>query len=473
MSFESNTDISQSGARQEERIEGRTLYVNIPGHDPFSVERFGGNVRDNRALSSDMHLPQYTLEDKDSRLPGPGLDRVGGAPTGQAVDTSRSQFFVSPNGNDHNSGSADQPWQTIQKGAKSATPGSVVNVMPGEYRGQVNVTVSGNERDGFVTFRSTVPGGAVLNLSGERGGGNETAGFKIQNRNYIEVSGFEIKNLKGTNSDSTPNGVLISGGSSHIRLTGLDIHHIENNINRKSNAHGISVYGDGKDAASASRDIVIANNKLHDLKLGASEAIVINGNVENFTIANNRLTRLNNIGIDVAGFEGTSRGALDQPRQGIISGNYLSDIDSRGNPAYGGARAAGGIYVDGGTRVTISGNTVERANIGIELASEHKGRTTSSVTVSGNLLKHNTMSGISLGGAERTNGGATGNLIENNRLIENDTDRTGSGEIAFQNFVTNTTIRGNKLVSGGVFISNEARIADSNKIYDNQMSGPS
>ncbi len=434
--------------------------------DSFTAERMGGGAGDVAArlntLPSNADFEAKRILPPFEVVQGRQRDR------GQAQDDSRAQFFVATNGDDRNPGTADRPWQTIQKGARSATPGSVVNVMPGEYHGQVNVTVSGNERDGFITFRSAVPGKAVLDLKDERAVAGDPAGFRIDGKQFVEVSGFEIRNLRARATDATPNGVLVTGGSNQIRLNGLDIHHIENTVSSKGNAHGISVYGNGTTAATAARDIVIENNRLHDLKLGWSEALVINGNVENFRISNNSVYRVDNIGIDVAGFEGVSRGSLDQPRRGLITGNHVSDVDSKNNPAYKGERAAGGIYVDGGTTITISGNKVERANIGIELASEHKGRTTSNVQVTGNLIRNSTMAGIILGGSDRlSNGGSIDNVVQNNRFENNDTDKTGAGEIAFQNNAIRNTITGNTLITSGTFFSGSAA---GNNVRDNQLS---
>lgn len=412
----------------------------VQSYDPYGVERFGGRVNQNAP-----HVSRNDALVSSNILPHLQVSREQAS-----VDDGRRQYFVDPRGSDRNPGTADLPWKTIQKGARSAAPGSVVNVMPGEYHGQVNVTVSGNERDGFITFRSAVPGQAVLDLRTEKVSEDDAAGFKIHDGKFIELSGFEIRNLRASRADATPNGVLVTGASGNIRLNNLDIHHIENNINRNSNAHGIAIYGNN---STALHNIIVSNNKLHDLKLGASEALVVNGNVENFQITANNLYRLNNIGIDVVGFEGVLKGKLDQPRRGLISENFVTDIDSRGNPAYGRSRGAGGIYVDGGTSITISGNRVERANIGIELASEHHNRTTSSIVVSDNVLKDNTLAGLILGGSDRTNGGASNILIERNQLINNDTDRTDTGEIGFQNHVTNTRIINNKIVTRGRFTS--------------------
>ncbi|MEZ4605323.1 MAG: hypothetical protein R2865_00550 [Deinococcales bacterium] len=55
--------------------------------------------------------------------------------------------------------------------------------------------------------------------------------------------------------------------------------------------------------AGASKDILIQNNTLEYLKLGASEALVINGDVSDWQVIGNTVRYANNIGIDAIGFE--------------------------------------------------------------------------------------------------------------------------------------------------------------------------
>ena len=68
----------------------------------------------------------------------------------------------------------------------------------------------------------------------------------------------------------------------------------------------------------------------------------------------------NNIGIQIViGFEHTAPDpAVDQARDGVVSGNLVYNITSRGNPAYGNDENSDGIYVDGGTRVLIEQNVM-------------------------------------------------------------------------------------------------------------------
>lgn len=58
------------------------------------------------------------------------------------------------------------------------------------------------------------------------------------------------------------------------------------------------------------------------MKLGLSEVIAVNGNIDSFEVTNNKVHDNNNIGIALIGHEGVSPvAALDQARSGIIRNN--------------------------------------------------------------------------------------------------------------------------------------------------------
>ena len=138
---------------------------------------------------------------------------------------------------------------------------------------------------------------------------------------------------------------------------------------------------------------------MHHLKTGSSESLVVNGNVTNFRITHNVVHDNNNIGIDVIGFERTAPDpAVDQARDGVVSGNLVYNIHSRGNPAYQNDVNSDGIYVDGGTRILIEQNVMHDVDFGIELASEHKDRATSYILARNNLIYHCHTAGVSIGG---------------------------------------------------------------------------
>jgi len=227
------------------------------------------------------------------------------------------------------------------------------------------------------------------------------------------------------------------GSGSHIELLKNNVHHIEQTFDGRDapghgdNGFGIAVYG--TDAKMPITDLIIDGNEVHHLKTGSSESLVVNGNVTNFRITHNVVHDNNNIGIDVIGFERTAPDpAVDQARDGGVSGNLVYNIHSRGNPAYQNEENSDGIYVDGGTRILIEQNVIHDDDFGIELASEHKDRATSYITARNNLIYHCHTAGVSIGGYAPERGHTDHSTVVNNTLYDNDTSGTGSGEFQMQ-----------------------------------------
>jgi hypothetical protein len=359
--------------------------------------------------------------------------------------------FVSPTGRDTNPGTLAAPWKTIQKAANTAKAGDNVFVRAGIYKEKVQINVSGTATAPitFANYKSEKP---VIDLTGVTPGSDLSAMIRIPSRSYVTVKGFELRNFRTTDESRVPVGILVDGACKGVKLIGNKIHHIEQNNavegNFDANAHGIAVYGT---SATAVDGLVIDANEVSFLRLGASEAIAINGNVTNFTVSKNSVHDCNNIGIDVIGYEGTnSNRSLDRARNGLIVANTVYNIDSSKNPAYGGsftsgggALAAAGIYVDGGTNVVIERNQILGCNYGVELASEWADGKTDLITVRDNLIRHNHLAGITLGGYDEERGSTENCNIVNNTIYQNDTTASWCGQIQFQFYAKNNTFKNN------------------------------
>ncbi len=384
-------------------------------------------------------------------------------------------FYVSTTGNDANPGTSSAPWRTISKAARTVGPGSTVYVRGGVYSERVVLNVSGSTLGGYIQFQSYPGETAIVDGTGVTmpiPGNTPTGLFQITNRSYVVVQGFEIRNYKTTSANLFPAGISITGTGDHIQIRHNKIHDIDNAYcdlsTEPCGAHGLAVYGTG--APNSINNLMIDGNELYNLILGQSESMTINGNVQYWSVTNNIVHDNNNIGIDAIGFEQTSPDpAYDQARDGYISGNLVYNISDNNNPAYSpNDNSANGIYVDGGTRITIERNIIHDCNIGLELASEHIGRTTSYVTARSNVIYFSTGPGISIGGfcdgSSSCGGVTTGSTdhctIVNNTLFENDSFRTdGSGELQIQWFpsnVSDSTFENNILDanSQGMLISN-------------------
>ena len=104
--------------------------------------------------------------------------------------------------------------------------------------------------------------------------------------------------------------------------------------------------------------------------------------------------------------------------------------------------------MDGGRDVVVDRNQVYACNIGVEIASEHFGKTTSNCTVTNNRISACHVGGIFLGGGDTGNGGVNNITISHNTLYQNDPTAFGGGQILMNNLVQNTTITGNVMVAG-------------------------
>ena len=312
---------------------------------------------------------------------------------------------------------------SVQTGVTAANAGDTVLVKAGIYNEVVSFAKSGSELSGYITLMGE--SGAILD-----GTGKGEVGITISGKNYIRVIGMEVQQFIGS---GTPMGISVDGSSGYLEIKNNKVHHIEN---ATGNAHGIAFYGNN---ATAISNILVDGNEIRNCKLGQSESMVLNGNVTNFTVSNNTVHDNDNIGIDFIGFEGTCpTSSLDQARDGICINNTVYNISSKTNPTYGGEQSADGIYVDGGKNIVIEKNRVYNCDIGIELASEHKGKNTQDITVRNNFISGSFQADIMAGGYDAKRGNAVNITIVNNTTYQG----TG-GELALQFNCTDITVKNN------------------------------
>lgn len=381
---------------------------------------------------------------------------------------SAHDHYVSPKGNDTGPGTWTQPWKTIQHAADSTRPGDTVHVREGIYHELVTVSRSGTRTGGYITFESYPGERAILDASTLTPPSDTwSAFFLVVNQSYIVIKGFEMRNFVATLPGQEPAGILIDGYGSHIEILDNQVHDIH--VVRSGslscdpdscNGHGIAIYGE--DASQSLNHILVSRNEIYNLNTGWSETLTLDGNVEDWKVMHNTIHHNDNIGIDAAGFYGFSPDpATDLARNGEIRGNLVYGIDTTGNPAYQNpdgtySQFAGGIYVDGGSRIVVEQNDSHDNDIGIEVASENPGHDSDRVTVRNNLIYRSVNVGIAIGGYDPTVGGTTNTAIVNNTLYDNDTLNAGFGELFIQSNVAGCTFKNNLLYanSQGLFISN-------------------
>jgi hypothetical protein len=364
-------------------------------------------------------------------------------------------YYVAPGGDDDGPGSATTPWRTIQRAVDTVAAGDAVCVRAGVYNELVTITHSGSDAAGPIVLQA-VPGEAVaIDGAGLPVPDGQYGLVTLVDVSHVTVRGFELRNYATASASKVPIGLYVTGAGTEIRLQGNHIHDIRTTANGcAANAFGLKV--DGTRAPASINRLTIAGNEIDHLVLGCSESLSLDGNVEQWTISGNVVHDTNNIAIGAIGFEGVAPDpAYDQARDGVIVGNTVYNISSYGNPAYGNEYAADGIYVDGGTRIVIERNRVHHVDLGIEVASEHAGRSSSDVVVRNNLVYFGHSAGISIGGYEAGVGGSQRVTIVGNTLLRNDQADTGSGEFQIQYHATDNVFADNIVFagSGGVLVA--------------------
>ena len=138
-------------------------------------------------------------------------------------------FYVSPSGNNANSGTLDQPWATPGYGSRQLQPGDTLVILRGRY--------ILSEYDADVITPPSGTAGAWITIRGEDGHRPVLAG-RNNLLTAINLSGVQyvrIENLEVTHDDQATGealyfreGVEILGApSAHIILQNLYIHHID------------------------------------------------------------------------------------------------------------------------------------------------------------------------------------------------------------------------------------------------------
>ncbi len=211
---------------------------------------------------------------------------------------------------------------------------------------------------------------------------NNSGGSFIELETGIHDVVLENLNIDGEGHNYRSNsifGIMVNGENiEKIAIKNNHIHHLHSN----NDAHAVAVYGTGDTESNAVRNVIVDQNTVDHMRTGSSESIAINGNVKNWEVTNNTISHVNNIAIDAIGGEGTSKpvtvsgrtlpGAFDAARYGFIENNTVTDMSTLTNPSYGSEHSwAGGIYVDGGHHLLISGNNVTGSEWAYDIGAEN------------------------------------------------------------------------------------------------------
>ena len=236
---------------------------------------------------------------------------------------------------------------------------------------------------------------------------------------YISFSHFTVSDLSDLHWGSA---IRVSGGASYIDLHDLEIY----NINCReivgedtSGCNPLVIYGD---SSTPITNINVHNCLIHDCDTGWSEALTLNGNVENCTISNCTIKDITNIGIDFAGnyeWTGTVGDPNNQTRFCVVENCLVMNCQSP-------YATSAGLYSDGARDNTFRYNVIYNCQCGIELGSEQPGSVSENFHIHNNLIID---SGRCIGigaylstGAQNRNG-----YIYNNTFVCGDNNKENYG----------------------------------------------
>ncbi len=163
-------------------------------------------------------------------------------------------YYVSPTGNDSNTGTSTRPWRTLARAARSTRPGTTVWVAPGTYTGNIKTTISGTSSARIYYVSTTRWGAKVVPPSKSP---NNTA---WDNRgNYVDIVGFDVDGTNHVSGTRWTAGIYTGGSYDVIRNN--HVHHIARNITCTSgggSAIGVDAYYGGVSGT-------VTSNLVHDI----------------------------------------------------------------------------------------------------------------------------------------------------------------------------------------------------------------
>ena len=328
---------------------------------------------------------------------------------------------------DNANGTKEHPFGSIQEAVNHASGGSEIIIEEGTYEPfAVSEDISGTEKD--ITIIKAADGAhPVIQVPKKKRLGN-SIGIYMENVSYLCLDGLEISGgTHGIYYES--NGDVRSTMLSGITIRNCLICDIDG-------VHGIAVYATNDKIPVTG--LVLKECEVYNCKCGDSESVVVNGNIDGFTICKNIIHDNNNIGIDMIGFEGTAlhgasydgnRYDVDFVRNGKCYGNKVYNISAEGNAAYleNGeySLCAAGIYVDGGQNIQIYENEILNCDIGIEVATEHNPKENPLFQVAGievydnEITRCSGFAGLSFGGYDSKRGFTVDCHFYRNTLTDN------------------------------------------------------
>ena len=295
-------------------------------------------------------------------------------------------YYVAPNGNNNNPGTAIQPWATLQKAVDAVAPGDVIIVRAGTYAG-CRIGKSGIANSP-ITLKADAGARPLIN----------SLASTNRHQSLIEIENFDLRV-----SYWVIDGFEISGAPRHgVDIRNADYITVQNCFSHNNGS--TSVRGDGIFLGFSERPTL----QFNELSFNSEHGLYHSNSADYPTIRGNRLHHNTNAGIHI-------NGDLSQGGDGVISFGLIEKNVIWENGAGGGS----GINCDGLSDSVIRNNLLfaNRAS-GISLYAID-----AAAGASRNQVLHNTIIQAASGrwclNIPASDGVAspTGNVVKNNIFI--------------------------------------------------------
>lgn len=324
-----------------------------------------------------------------------------------------TNYYVSATAN-NGTGTLANPFGTIQQALNAASqPGDSILVFGGTYFERLNWQFSGSVNQPIVLTNYNQ--GVVL-IDGSAGGTNSTQLDLLQifDKSFIVISNMHFVN----NYRAMAKGVYIKGNCNQVVFTQNKIYQIgwTNNAtalpSSSDYANALLVQGS---LATSLQHVTISENELFNCITGTGECLTIAGNVDTFSIINNWVHDITNIGIDCSGHWSWSLAPtnVNFSRNGIVRGNVVHHCVSQ-------VATSAGIYVDGAENMLVENNICHHNGAGFSVGCENSGFVITGIILKNNLSYLNLVCGLYFGS------GASLSKISNCQLINNTFYRNGT-----------------------------------------------
>ena len=279
--------------------------------------------------------------------------------------TCTTDCYVSPSGNDTNSGFANDPFATVQHGVNTVSPGGRVHVAAGTYdeRVTVNKSISLLGAQAGVDARSRSGSESILAPPVTTPAGQTPLwvsasdvtvdGFTVQGNTYVQLVGAGVYLQPGTHGSQVVNNIVRSNivGLFLANNNGSDPTLVQHNLfednTNPGSASGNDIYADNSTAGGAINGATIDENLFTNATDNPSGVAV---DLENTTAP----TQFSNIAV--------SNNSIDNHGRGVIfTGTSSSEVT--GNTFTPDATSQVGVYVwDGSPYFSVSNSGISVTN---------------------------------------------------------------------------------------------------------------